>query len=160
MNNIALKWKPVLDNFFKPYELEDEIIEMLANYTDKNLEVNYSTLSGRGMGSVNPTVNYPTYQPSKSQEEVVGVLMEFKERLSQDIDIRIDVKNVYYNSIIKRIVYELVNGDSVYLETKPLVLKDSSYIEKSKKLFLTISEPKNPQVRRIKIENIKSKVNK
>ena len=153
------KWKPILDNFFTPYELEQEILEMLADYIQNNLEVDpFSTLVGNGMGSVNPMNMYPPHKSGKTKEEIMETLTEFKIKLSQDVDIRTDIKNVYYNGSIKRIVYELSNGDIVYLETKPLVLRDPNYVKKSKNLFLSISDPTNPKVRRMKIEDIRSKL--
>ena len=161
MSQIMLKkWKPVLDSMFSPYELEDEILEMVAEYLENNLNTSYSpSLSGIGMGPITtPTGHtFPSNltMSHKSQEDVLSVVREFKERLSQDVDIRVDVKNIYYNTTIKRIVYELANGDSVYIESKPLVMKDPDYIEKSKRLFLSISDPKNPILRRYKIEEIK-----
>ena len=117
---ILKKWKPVLESMFMPYELEDEILDMVAEYLEKNLSNNmngqyYSTLGGPGIGPVlvptTPNVNV------NSQEDVMEVIREFKERLTKEVDIRVDVKNTYYNSTIKRIVYELENGDSVYLFT-------------------------------------------
>lgn len=157
MSQILKKWKPILDSIFNPYELEDEILEMLADYVEKNLEHQYVTMGGMGIGTVTPQTSISTpWIPNKSQEEVMETLRQFKERLAQDIDIRTDIKNVYYNGTIKRIVYELANGDSVYLETKPLILKDPDYINKSKNLFLAISDPRNPKVRRIKIEEIRN----
>ncbi len=159
MSNTLRKWKPILEANFTPYELEPEILEMLAEYVENSLEVSpYSTLQGNGMGSVVPPTIVSPGKPGMSQNEVMEVLREFKERLSQDVDVRVDIKNVYYNGTIKRIVYELANGDSVYLETKPLILKDPDYIKKSKKLFLAISDPKNPLVRKMKIEDIKNKL--
>jgi hypothetical protein len=153
------KWKPILDNFFTPYELEQEILEMVAEYVENSLEVSpYSTLQGNGFGPVVPPNIVSPGKPGKTQQEVMEVLREFKERLTKDVDIRVNIKNTYYNSTIKRIVYELENGDSVYLEGKPLIMKDSDYIKKSKKLFLTISDPTNPQVRKMKIEDIRSKI--
>lgn len=159
MSDTLRKWKPILETIFTPYELEQEILEMVAEYAENSLEVSpYSTLMGSGMGSVNPSVIYPPYKPGKTQQEVMEVLREFKERLTKDVDIRVNVKNTYYNSTIKRIVYELENGDSVYIEGKPLIMKDPDYIKKSKKLFLAISDPTNPQVRKMKIEDIRNKL--
>ena len=152
---ILTKWKPVLDSLFHPYELENEILEMIAEYMETNLEINVnSPCLLPGMGVQYPLSAYSL--PKMNQEDVLKIIREFKERLAQDIDIRIDIKNVYYNGTIKRIVYELANGDSVYLETKPLIMKDPDYIKRSKNLFLSISDPKNPQVRRMKIEDIKN----
>ena len=138
MNDTLRKWKPILDNVFKPYELEDEIMEMLSKFLEKNLEQS-------------------TAPPSQQlQADVFGKILEFKERLTKDVDLRVNVKNTYYNKTINRIVYELENGDSVYMESKPLVMKDPSYIEKSKKLFLSISDPTNPLLRKFKIEDIRN----
>jgi hypothetical protein len=156
---ILKKWMPILESIFSPYELENEILDMVAEYLERNLNNTtsgqyYSTLGGPGIGPVVvPTTVSGNVNP---QEDVMEVLREFKERLAKDVDIRTDVKNVYYNGTIKRIVYELANGDSVYLEGKPLIMKDPKYVQKSKNLFLAISDPRNPKVRRMKIEDIKS----
>ncbi len=55
-------------------------------------------------------------------------------------------------------VYELENGDFVYLDAKPFIIKDTSYIKKTKNLFLSIIDPTNPVLRESKINEIKSKI--
>jgi hypothetical protein len=152
MSQTLKKWKPILDNILSPYELENEILEMLADFLEIKLESSSSiSLGANGIPSISQSAQ-------QLQVETFNIILEFKERLAKDVDIRIDIKNVYYNTTIKRIVYELANGDSVYMESKPLVMKDSNYIEKSKKLFLSISDSKNPKLRRYKIEDIKNNI--
>ena len=130
------KWKPILDNIFTPYELESEILEMVAEYVENNLENPYVTLGGNGVGPVNPSINYPPYQPPKSQHEVFDILFQYKERLLKDVDVRTEVKSVHFNRTINRIVYELENGDSIYMDYKPLIMKDPNYVKKVKTYFL------------------------
>lgn len=158
MSQLLKKWKPILDNILSPYELEIEILELLAEYLEKKLEPvsQYTAMGGiLGIPSSSPVSPQRAHQ---AETEALGTIMEFKERLTKDVDIRVNVKNTYYNSTIKRIVYELENGDSVYLEGKPLIMKDPNYVKKSKNLFLAISDPKNPLVRKMKIEDIKNRL--
>lgn len=161
MTKLLQKWKPILDNIFTPYELDQELLEMVAIYIEDELEKDstrnqYATLIGNGVGPVSPSSTPPT--PQIKQQEVFGVLLEFKKRLLEDVDIRVNVKNVHYNKTINRIVYELENGDSVYMESKPFVMRDPNYIKKSKNIFLSLTDPNNPRVRKMKIEEIKKNI--
>ena len=77
------KWKPILDNIFQPYELENEILDVIAEYLENNLSPQYSsTAGGNGIGPV----NIPNYYPPSSQmthDQVIDVVRTFKERLTR-----------------------------------------------------------------------------
>ena len=154
--DIMKKWKPVLDNFFEPLMLEQEILEMIANY----METNFNNTTYGNYGSFGASLNNPYNTiPNKTNEEfIIDKLRVFKEKLLKESDSNVNVKSTYYNSAIKKMVYELENGDFVYLDAKPFIIKDTSYIKKTKNLFLSIIDPTNPVLRESKINEIKSKI--
>jgi hypothetical protein len=143
------KWRPVLEKFFEPMELEQEILEMIANYMEINFSNNSTTII------TNP---YQILTPEENHKILFDKIELFKEKLLKESGTNVNIKSTYYNSAIKKMVYELENGDFVYLDTQPFIIKDYSYIKKTKNLFLSIMDPTNPLLRESKIEKIKNKI--
>jgi len=146
--DIMKKWKPVLEKFFEPFVLEEEILEMIATYMEANFNKQYTIVT-------NP---YSSTFTQPNQEVILGKIKLFKEKLLKESEANVNIKSTYYNSAIKKMVYELENGDFVYLDVKPFIVKDNSYIKKTKNLFLSIVDPTNPVLRESKINEIKSKI--
>ena len=48
------------------------------------------------------------------------------------------------------------NGDYVYLDTQPFIVKDTNHIKKTKALFMSIFDPTNPILREAKINEIRN----
>ena len=143
---IVKKWKPTLEQFFKPIELEMEILKMVAIYMETNFNNNYTTIT-------NP---YTTISNKTNEEAILDKIRVFKEKLLKESESNVNIKSTYYNSAIKKMVYELENGDYVYLDTLPFIIKDTSYIKKTKNLFMSVVDPSNPILRESKINEIKS----
>jgi hypothetical protein len=123
-NKLIMKWGPILDVYLLPYKLNDfdeELLEMLVEYFEKE------------------TSNQHDYINQNSQNKIIKVIEEFKNKLTTDFDVRINIKNTYFNSILNRIVYELENGDFVYSQS-PIVMRNPTYQTKWKQIFNSIVE--------------------
>jgi hypothetical protein len=146
--NIIEKWKPTLESFFRPIELEEEILEMIATYMESKFNKQYTIVT-------NP---YSSTFTQPNEEVILDKIKLFKEKLLKESEANVNIKSTYYNSAIKKMVYELENGDFVYLDAKPFIIKDTSYIKKTKNLFMSVVDPTNPLLRESKINEIKSKI--
>lgn len=82
------------------------------------------------------------------------ILRQYKKKLTTDNNIVIS--KTYYNTMLHCVVYELENGQVIYDKKGP-----KYYDYNNKKMiydFLSIADPKNPIVRKYKIEKIKNEI--
>jgi len=112
---IVKKWKDIIESLLFPYEINKGMIPIIAEYLEECIE--------KGIDYQNK-------------------LMEFKGKLLDDEKFKIDVERTYFHKTENCIVYELSNGDSVYIENKPIVVKDNENVNSLNDLFNSVINKK------------------
>lgn len=105
------KWTPIINSILFPYEINEGMIPIIGKHLQD---------------CVDNGINYES------------IMMEFKAKLLEDEKLKIKIDKMYYHTNINRIVYELNNGDTIYLDPEPIIVKNDSNITSTKDLFESI----------------------
>ena len=129
-DKIRRKWLPIIKNIIDPIELNYDIELEISIWIEK-----FQIIINDNIGNF----------ISKS-------LIEFKEKLLNDVRYNIKVKYTYYNPLINEICYQLENGDIISNNKKYNILYSQYIIN----IFYSIVDP--PLCRKQKISKILIKI--
>lgn len=104
----SIKWSPLIDSIFYPFEIKQGLREVIADYCEESYE---------------------------SNKNFQDKLIEFKIKMLEDEDNKVDIDRVYYHNKINRIVYELSNGVTLYVDSRPLIVEKDDNIQSLKDMF-------------------------
>lgn len=104
------KWKPILDSILGIFNLENNVLLHIAKWMENKV------------------------RDSNSDNDIAKVLKEYHDELIKSGD-KLNVVDVYYSKMINKIVYELENGQVLYVDEKTYKLPNNKVINEKINLF-------------------------